>query len=413
LGSAFCSSLEIYVIGIDLDKLVDDGAGNVIAQPGLVDALVEPDAGPAVIIVVILGFLGRRLRHLDINADIPVVDVGQRHHRLDAVLVIDQHDPHRLQALGAAYRRQQDAQLLAFLEIAVARAVAEHGVDGPDFLGDRAEIAQDGAEDVALLDRDEALVSSVAAGRLGGRLWQLGDVLFGDTGLERRVGVVRHVRHSSQNEPRCGLVGGQVGGFPDLSDDVIHRRRCRGEVKAGEGDRQIAGDERDLGVGRCSVGAFRRHRIAVAVGGRALRVKAWDIGRQVGCCQREIARNTGQRLDPGHFTLAYFRHRGDAKDLAGTVAFSHRREAVALADDRAGSGAHRRFHPFRGGGEVSFAERCENRASHQESAAQARQNRAAEPPHRHAAAIKITVRAPVHKKRQLVAEIDCGRLRSV
>ena len=45
-------ALEIDVVGIDADHVVDHRARNLVAQRGLVDALVEPHAGAVVLLVV-------------------------------------------------------------------------------------------------------------------------------------------------------------------------------------------------------------------------------------------------------------------------------------------------------------------------------------------------------------------------
>ena len=45
-------ALEVDVVGIDADHVLDDGRRHLVAQRGLVDALIEPHAGPVVIVVV-------------------------------------------------------------------------------------------------------------------------------------------------------------------------------------------------------------------------------------------------------------------------------------------------------------------------------------------------------------------------
>ena len=103
------------------------------------------------------------------STDDVFAEIGQRHHCLD-VGVAGDDDADRLQALAVARRRQQDAQLLAFLEAAVAAARAERRGDRLDFLGLGAEVAQHRGDGIALLERDGALVPGIAAGGLRGRL---------------------------------------------------------------------------------------------------------------------------------------------------------------------------------------------------------------------------------------------------
>ena len=66
----------------------------------------------------------------------------------------------RLQPLAAEHRRHQHAQLLAFLDAAVAAARAEHLDDRADVIGRGAEIAQNGGDAVAFLGDDQLLVES-------------------------------------------------------------------------------------------------------------------------------------------------------------------------------------------------------------------------------------------------------------
>ena len=175
-------ALEIHVVGVDANEIVDHRARHLLAQRRLVDALVEAHAAARIVLVLLrLGDL--RVGALHVHRDV-LAGIGQRDHRLDRAVGGDD-DPDRLQALRAAGRAQEHAQLLAVLETAVATAHAERAGNGLDLLRSRAELAQDRADRVALLHRDGALVPGIAAGRLGRGLRQLRDVL-GDDALERK-----------------------------------------------------------------------------------------------------------------------------------------------------------------------------------------------------------------------------------
>ena len=101
---------------------------------------------------------------LDVDRDI-FAGIGQRHHRVDRRVAGDD-DADRLQTLAAGHRRHQNAQLLAFLDAAVAAAQPEHLNDRGDLVGRGALIAQDGGDGVAFLDHEHVLVERIAAGRL-------------------------------------------------------------------------------------------------------------------------------------------------------------------------------------------------------------------------------------------------------
>src|SRR5262249_15323606 len=150
--------------GIDADQIVDDRARHLVAQRGLVDALVEADG--VGVVVVLVGFGDLIVDVLDIDGDV-FAGVRERHDGLDGAVAV-QYDPDRLQPLSAALAgREEDAQLLAFFERALAAARAEHAGDRLDLLGGRGELAlQDRADRFALLGRDRALVPGIAAGRL-------------------------------------------------------------------------------------------------------------------------------------------------------------------------------------------------------------------------------------------------------
>ena len=105
---------------------------HLVAQRGLVDALIEPHPGPIIIIVVVavvFGGLGDGVHALHVDGDI-FAEIGQRGDGFDGGIVGDDH-PVGLQPLAGsrAGGRHQDAQLLAFLQSAVAAAGAERRGD--------------------------------------------------------------------------------------------------------------------------------------------------------------------------------------------------------------------------------------------------------------------------------------------
>src|SRR4029077_7040321 len=85
-------ALEVDVVGIDPDHILDDACRHLVAQRGLVNALVEPDAASVIIIVVV--FVGRYLGHgihaLHVDGDI-FADVGQCGNGFDRGVVGDDH----------------------------------------------------------------------------------------------------------------------------------------------------------------------------------------------------------------------------------------------------------------------------------------------------------------------------------
>ena len=93
-------ALEIDVVGVDADQIFDDRPRNLVAQRGLVDALIESHAGRVVFVGVVLGIVG------DFGVDILDVDrhvfsgVRQRHHGVDPAIAGDD-DADRLQPLAA------------------------------------------------------------------------------------------------------------------------------------------------------------------------------------------------------------------------------------------------------------------------------------------------------------------------
>jgi len=89
----------------------------LIAQRGLVDALVEPHAG-AVVGIVVAGLRHLGVGRLYVDRHVFAGIVRQRNDGVDAAIAGD-HDPQRPQPLGVA-RIEQDAQLLALFHAAVA-----------------------------------------------------------------------------------------------------------------------------------------------------------------------------------------------------------------------------------------------------------------------------------------------------
>ena len=83
----------------------------------------------------------------------PVSESADR--RFDAA-VAGNDDAQRLHVAEAG-RGGEHAQLLAFLDAALAAAGAEHGKNILDLVGRGAEFAQDRADGLALLDDDEVL----------------------------------------------------------------------------------------------------------------------------------------------------------------------------------------------------------------------------------------------------------------
>ena len=119
---------------------------HLVAQRGLVDALVEPDAAAVIIIVVVVlagSGLGDGIHALHVDGDV-FADVRQRGHGFDGGVVGDDHAIGLQAGGGAGPRgRHQDAELLAFLQAAVAAAGAERQRNRPGLIGRRALVAQD------------------------------------------------------------------------------------------------------------------------------------------------------------------------------------------------------------------------------------------------------------------------------
>ena len=81
-------ALEVDVVGVDADHVVDDRHRHLVAQRGLVDALVEPDAAAVVIIVVVValavGGVGDGVDAGDVDGDV-FAEIGERGDRLAMV----------------------------------------------------------------------------------------------------------------------------------------------------------------------------------------------------------------------------------------------------------------------------------------------------------------------------------------
>ncbi len=127
-------ALEIDVEGIHADQFVDQRARDVVAQRGFVDALVERHAGGGGLLAGVLGVLHHLgVDILGIDRDV-FAGVGQRGDRDDGDVVGDDH-AHRLQTLLPRHRRHQHAQLLAFLDAAVAAVGSERLSERGDLVG--------------------------------------------------------------------------------------------------------------------------------------------------------------------------------------------------------------------------------------------------------------------------------------
>ncbi len=271
-------------------------------------------------------------------------------------------------------------------------------------------------ESLALLHDDAALVRAVRAGRgLAGGLRQHGDVLGNDARLEAGIGVERRIGRGISEPARIDAgecVGrrhraGIVRGLAHLAHHLVHRHQ-RGESQARHRAHEIAGDERDFGVGCGGSGRLlgRRGFDVHHVGEHALRIEGRDLRRQLRRREREVARDLDERADPRDLAFAHLGHGGEADDVACRVGLDRRRQAVALAGgaialDGARFGALGRRREMR-----LAVEGCENGASHQGGAAQAGEDRAGKPADRHPAPVEVLARPAVDRQRRFVAELD-------
>ena len=165
-------------------------ARHLVAQRGLVDALIEPHAAAIVIIVVaVVGGFGDGVHALDVDGDI-FAEIGQRGHGFDRAVVGDDHAVGLQPRTGTwRCRRHQDAKLLAFLQAAIAAAGAERRRDRLGLVRRRALIAQDRGDAIALLDDMNALAGWIAAGDLFLGLRQQRDVFRHHAGLKAGIGI--------------------------------------------------------------------------------------------------------------------------------------------------------------------------------------------------------------------------------
>ena len=150
-------ALEVDVVGVDAHHVLDDGRRHLVAQRGLIDALIEPHPGAIVIVVVVtvvVGGLGDVVHALHVDGDV-FAEIGQSGDGFDGGLVGDDH-PVGLQPLARSGGRHQDAQLLAFLQSAVTTAGAKCRGDRFRLLRGRALITQDRCDGIALLDHMNA-----------------------------------------------------------------------------------------------------------------------------------------------------------------------------------------------------------------------------------------------------------------
>ena len=177
-------ALEVDVVGVDADQILDHAVGHVVAQRGLIQALIEPHAGAVVLLglVVLRGDFGVDVA--DVDGDV-LAAVRQRRRRRDPGIA-ENHHPLRLHVARAG-GRHQDAQALAFLEAAIARRRAQHRDDLLDLVGRRGEFAQDRADGFALLGDDDALAPFGAAVGLRRGLGQKRHVFGNDAGREAEI----------------------------------------------------------------------------------------------------------------------------------------------------------------------------------------------------------------------------------
>src|SRR5204863_6821533 len=114
----------------------------------------------------------------------------------------------------------QDADLLAFLEAAVAAAAAEGRSDRLGLVGRRSLIPEDRADIVALLDDVDTFAVRVAAGDLILGLRQQRDVFRNHPGLEAGIGVGRDVALGGVGKLDVGLHAAGVRG--GVGERVAH-----------------------------------------------------------------------------------------------------------------------------------------------------------------------------------------------
>ena len=436
-------ALEVDVVGIDADHVLDHGGRHLVAQRGLVDALVEPDAAAVIIIVIVVVLagsgLGDGIHALHVDGDV-FADVRQCGHGFDGGVVGDDHAI-GLQAGGGAEPRgrHQDADLLAFLQAAVAAAGAEGQRNRPGFVGRRALVAQDRGDAVALLHDVNAFAGRVAAGDLVLGLRQQRDVFRHHAGFKAGIGI-GNVAFGGVGELEIGLGAAGVGcgigkrrvadaaraapvrGIAHPHQDFVERDHG-GEFRLRQHRCEILGNEGNLGVGFDGLGIVRilgsGLRRGADIGQHALGVERRDLGAEIARRHRQIAGDADERPHPHHVAVA---DAGDGRDphhVARGAGFAGRRQAVALVQ---GGGAivgaerpaQRAFDALRHLGKGHFAvERRKNGAADESRAAQTGQDSAAKPLYGDTAAIDHRSLGAIDGKRRLVTEIDDPDLASI
>ena len=256
----------------------------------------------------------------------------------------------------------------------------------------------------------------------GGGLGQQRDVLRHDARLEAGIGIAMPLgAHRPARRPAMRVRERRVPS-PLPVQLAASRTRARtssiGSTAAifarGSTLARSRGDERHLGVGLGAGGSRRRGRAGASdLREHLLRVEGGMLAES---SDTDSDRLPATRMNGRTRTISRLPTPpggGDANDLARGVGLAGRRQAIGLARVGARSGgagrraAQRGFHPLRNGGEVGLAvERRENGAAHEGRAAQAGQDRAAEPLHRDAAAVDQPAALAVDGQRRLVAEID-------
>ena len=314
------------------------GRGTLVAQRGLVDALIEPHA----LAVVLFFLLWPRPRDFglhvaDVDGDV-ASEVGPGDHRLDAGVVGDHHAD-RLHALGVVGRREQDAKLVVLPDAAVASARAEHAGDRLDVVGAGAEIAQHRGDGLALAERDGAFVPGSSAGGLPAGLGQEGDVFGRDAGFEAGIGIGNAFGGISQSRMRGGRAPpGAMAARCRSSWRPRARARARRRSTAPPRSARAAGRRRDrsdegdfrvdLGVGRVIGGA------APGAGFGEQHLCGLKEGMLADSSEVESARLPATRTNGAHahdLAIADAAGGGVADDRGAGCWIARRRQPVGLA----------------------------------------------------------------------------------
>ena len=200
-----------------------------------------------------------------------------------------------------------------------------------------------------------------------------------------------------------------VDGFTFGSSELMIAGRRR-TFALGAGRDEIAGDEGDLGVRfrrrRSSAFATPSVRSFCGLNGGILAESSETVSERLPETRTKGRVRTSSRSR----TRVEVGMRSICRATLGSVMAASRsvlRNPVDVLADAVERAAQRRLDALRRRGEIGFAvERSKNGAAHQGSAAQSGQDRAAEPLQREPAPVDQTARAPVDRKRRLVAEID-------